>query len=231
MPTSKNRLVAPPRRDLSSRRLRRGGLLRFAAALLTTALLGTVLLGLSLLPQELSGFWVRSQIRSEALPFFATDRIGDQSVTPCFTPAQACANLIVDILNHAQSQIRVQAYGFTSLPILSALVSAERRGVNVAVILDKSDDQVLSARSGGAEYVAGAGIPVFIDRPPGIAHNKVIVIDKHIVVTGSFNFTGAAEYRNVENVTTIDSPRVASQFLSNWESRRAVSTPFIDGRR
>lgn len=102
----------------------------------------------------------------------------------------------------------------------------------MVVILDKSDDRASSGRGGsGAEFVAHAGIPVFIDYRPAIAHNKVIVVDKHIVVTGSYNVTAAAEHRNTENVTVVDSPKVADQFLSNWQSRLVVSRPFVDGDR
>ena len=151
------------------------------------------------------------------------------SVTTCFTPAQACADLIVSILDHAQSQIRLQAYGFTSSPILAALVAAKQRGVDVGVILDKSDERASSAS--GADYVARAGIPVFIDYQPAIAHNKVIVVDRHTVITGSYNFTAAAERKNTENVTIIASSEVASRFLSNWESRRAVSRLFANSDR
>jgi phosphatidylserine/phosphatidylglycerophosphate/cardiolipin synthase-like enzyme len=97
----------------------------------------------------------------------------------------------VRILEKAQSQIRLQAYGFTSSPILTALVAAKQRGVDVGVILDKSDERASSAS--GADYVARAGIPVFIDYQPAIAHNKVIVVDRHTVITGSYNFTAAAE--------------------------------------
>ena len=136
--------------------------------------------------------------------------------------------MIVSILDHAQSQIRLQAYGFTSLPILTALVSAKHRGVDVVVILDKSDDRASSGRSGsGAEFVARAGIPVFIDYRPAIAHNKVIVIDRHMVVTGSYNFTAAAEHRNTENATIIDSSEVVNRFFCNLESRLAVYRLFV----
>jgi len=99
----------------------------------------------------------------------------------------------------------------------------------VVVILDKSEERVSPGRGpSGAEFVARAGIPVFIDYRPAIAHNKVIIVDKHIVVTGSYNFTSAAERRDTENVTVIRSPEIASRFLSNWESRQAVSRVFVD---
>ena len=40
-------------------------------------------------------------------------------------------------------------------------------------------------------------------------HNKVIIIDDRIVVTGSYNFTYFAENRNDENVLIIHSPEIA----------------------
>jgi phosphatidylserine/phosphatidylglycerophosphate/cardiolipin synthase-like enzyme len=61
----------------------------------------------------------------------------------------------------------------------------------------------------GATLVAHAEIPVWIDRPSGIAHNKVIVIDRRLVVGGSMNYTRSAASRNVENVTFTESPKVA----------------------
>ena len=100
----------------------------------------------------------------------------------------------------------MQAYSFTSPPILSALVSAKGRGLDVAVILDKSNDRSgEKSRYSGATFVAHAGIPVFIDHQPAIAHNKIVIIDRHLVITGSYNFTRSAERRNAENVTFIDS--------------------------
>jgi phospholipase D len=209
---SNNRLVAPRRRDLSSRSLRRRHLSRSAVPLAGIALLSTVVLGLGLLSLEFPAVWTRQQVQTERFSSPAPIETPSPSVTTCFTPAQACAKLIVSLLDHAQSQIRLQAYGFTSLPILTALVSAKGRGVDVVAILDKSDERASSG--GAAGFVVRAGIPVFIDYRPAIAHNKVIVVDKHIVVTGSYNFTAAAEHRDAENITVIDSAEVASRFLS-----------------
>jgi phosphatidylserine/phosphatidylglycerophosphate/cardiolipin synthase-like enzyme len=145
-------------------------------------------------------------------------------VNSCFTPAQTCGDSIVTKINEARSEIRVQAYGFTSPPILSALAC----GLDVAVILDKSNDRAgEKSRYSGATFVARAGIPVFIDYRPAIAHNKIIIIDHHLVITGSYNFTRRAP-RNAENVTFIDSTEVASRFLSNWNARHAVSRAYVD---
>lgn len=138
----------------------------------------------------------------------------------CFTPAERCDLRIADEIAHARDTIRVQAYGFNSTVILPALAAARARGVDVAVILDRTDEH---GKRVGAEAMRAAGVPVWIDTPPGIAHMKAIVIDGRRVIAGSFNFTNAAQRRNVEDVILLDDPALAARFLRNWEDRRAVS--------
>jgi phosphatidylserine/phosphatidylglycerophosphate/cardiolipin synthase-like enzyme len=132
----------------------------------------------------------------------------------CFTPTEQCEGRIVAEIDRARSAIRVQAYGFTSLPIIHALQRAAKRGVEVLAILDKVNERKYS----GATLLESAGIPVWIDFEPTIAHNKIIVIDGHLVIGGSYNFTAAAEKRNAENVTFTDSREIAKQFSANWDS-------------
>lgn len=146
-------------------------------------------------------------------------------VSTCFTPAQNCEPKIVAAIDGATSSIRVQAYGFTSLPIVHALQRAEARGVEVMAILDK----VNARKYSGATLLVAAGIPVWIDDKPAIAHNKIIVIDDRLTIGGSFNYTASAERRNAENVTFIDSQAVAAEFKANWEGRLDASTPIDDG--
>ena len=144
-------------------------------------------------------------------------------VSACFVPAESCTLTIADAIDAARSEVRVQAYGFTSPPVLKALADAKRRGVDVAVILDRSNQE---GRYTGATFMAHAGVPVWIDTAEGIAHSKVIVIDRRLVIGGSFNYTLSADARNVENVTFIDSPEVAAWFLKAWDSRRAEALAF-----
>ena len=57
----------------------------------------------------------------------------------------------------------------------------------------------------------------------GIAHNKVMIIDKKKVITGSFNFTKSADTRNAENVLLIDDANIAAQYFLNWHNRKQES--------
>jgi phospholipase D len=141
-------------------------------------------------------------------------------VDTCFVPAERCAPRIVAAIDAARESIRVQAYGFTSPPILEALAAAHRRGVDVQVIVDRS---AVERRYHGATEVAKAGIPIWIDFAPVIAHTKAIIIDGTLVIGGSFNYSQAAAQRNVEDVTFTQSRDIARRFLANWEQRRALS--------
>lgn len=67
-----------------------------------------------------------------------------------------------------------------------------------------------------------AGIHAFADATSGLAHSKVMVIDRHITITGSYNFTQAAQDRNVENLVLIEDEEVANQFARQWFSRYMV---------
>ena len=50
-----------------------------------------------------------------------------------------------------------------------------------------------------------AGIPTCIDDKHAIAHNKIMIIDKAMVIAGSFGFTKAAEEKNSENLLVLSS--------------------------
>ena len=132
-----------------------------------------------------------------------------------FSPHGGCTEAVVENLNKATNSVLVQAYSFTSAPIAQALVAAEKRGVKVQVILDKSQR---TEKYSSADFVAHAGIPTFIDAKHAIAHNKIMVIDGKTILTGSFNFTKAAESNNAENLLVIQDVALAKKYTENWQS-------------
>ena len=140
-----------------------------------------------------------------------------------FSPHGGCTEEVVKELAAAKERVLVQAYSFTSQPIARALAEAHRRGVKVAVILDKSQRREHYAAAG---LLTRAGVPVEIDAAHAIAHNKVMVIDRKTVLTGSFNFTESAEERNAENLLVVQDAALAAQYAKNWEAHRAHSTPY-----
>jgi phosphatidylserine/phosphatidylglycerophosphate/cardiolipin synthase-like enzyme len=131
-----------------------------------------------------------------------------------FSPHGGCTDAIIKELNKAKNTILVQAYSFTSAPIAKALLNAHKRGVKVEVVLDKSQR---TEKYSSATFLFNNGIPVKIDAKHAIAHNKVMIIDGGTVITGSFNFTKAAEERNAENLLIIHDKKMASFYTKNWQ--------------
>ncbi|MHB9147532.1 MAG: phospholipase D-like domain-containing protein, partial [Candidatus Amoebophilus sp.] len=71
------------------------------------------------------------------------------------------------------------------------------------------------------------GIIIFIDKVPGVAHNKVMVIDDKYVLTGSYNWTHNAEYKNAENLLLIYDKHTNRIYRQNWEQRVQQSTNYL----
>jgi phosphatidylserine/phosphatidylglycerophosphate/cardiolipin synthase-like enzyme len=141
----------------------------------------------------------------------------------CFTPGDQCADHLIAVLDAAKLSIRVQAYSFTAKEIADALIRARIRGVDVVVILDKSQTR---ERFSMIDEMKDGGILVYIDECCAIAHNKVMIIDERTVVTGSYNFTKSAEVRNAENMLIIDDPALAARYLANWQNHRQGSDAY-----
>jgi phospholipase D len=146
--------------------------------------------------------------------------VPESRIRLCFTPPQGCASLIADEINNSTDSIYMQAYGLTHPGIVYALIEAKKRGVDVWVLLDKSNE---TQKYSKMHELKAAGIEVSIDKVSGIAHNKVIILDKHKVVSGSFNFTTSADTRNAENVLIIDDENIASHYLQNWLDRAVAN--------
>ena len=140
-----------------------------------------------------------------------------------FSPHGGCTESIIKQIDNAKSEILVQAYSFTSTPIAKSLLEAHKRGVRVEVILDKSQK---TQNYSSATFLANSKIPTFIDSNHAIAHNKVMIIDGNTVITGSFNFTKAAESKNAENLLIIKSDEIAKIYIDNWNNHKDHSEPY-----
>ncbi len=143
-----------------------------------------------------------------------------------FVPGDDITQNIVDHINAAKKSIYIQAYGWSSNNILNSVKSAAAREVKIFIILDKSN--VGKYRNKSQSYfmqdLLKLGVNILIDSR-SIAHNKVMIIDESIVITGSFNFTESANRRNVENVIFLYSKDAANRYLNNWHNREKCSTP------
>ena len=159
------------------------------------------------------------------LPFiFAISVLADPSdVSVYFSPNGGCTEAIVKELGNTKSNILIQAYSFTSAPIAKAVVDAHKRGVDVAVILDKSQR---TEKYSEADFLAHAGIRTLIDAKHDKAHNKIMILDGSTVITGSFNFSKSAETSNSENLLIIHRSVLAERYTKNWHEHEGHSEPY-----
>ncbi|MBP8231545.1 MAG: hypothetical protein KAY22_04500 [Rhizorhabdus sp.] len=135
--------------------------------------------------------------------------------------------MIANLILRAEFEILIQAYSFTSKRIAGALAAVRRRGITVRVILDGSNRHDPFSVAG---ILARAGVTVLSDDQVAIAHNKIIVVDRAAVLTGSANFTPSAQHRNAENVLLVHGDRkLAAAYVGNWEIRAALASPLEAG--
>ena len=130
-----------------------------------------------------------------------------------FSPRGGCEAQIIWWINRANISIHVLIYSFTLDSISDALINAYNRGVDVKIVFER--DQVTKY----SEYqkLKAAGVPVRNDTNPGLMHNKVMIIDGKIVLTGSFNWSVSAERRNNENLIVIRSIYVARVYEEEFD--------------
>jgi len=142
-----------------------------------------------------------------------------------FSPKGGCEAALVAELKKARKEILVQAYSFTADPLTYSLVEAKKRGVNVDVVLDKSNEV---ERFTDLNILLENGLHPLIDSEHAIAHNKVMIIDQKVVVTGSFNFTNQAESQNAENMLIIKGhPELVTKYRNNFFVHKQHSKPAV----
>ncbi len=139
-----------------------------------------------------------------------------------FAPDDHPAQAVTAAVASARDQIEFLAFSFTSSAIAQALAERVQAGVNVRGVMEA--DQVNSL---GSQYdpLRNAGVDVRLDGNPGLLHDKVIIIDRSIVITGSYNFSLSAETTNDENLVVIRSKAVAEWFEDEFERLYADALP------
>jgi phosphatidylserine/phosphatidylglycerophosphate/cardiolipin synthase-like enzyme len=146
------------------------------------------------------------------------------SIEIAFTPDDRIDRLIVGAIDTARHEVLVQAYSFTDHSIARALLRARKRGAEVRVVADR--EQARSLPQNVLPELVGGGVEVWLDGNFQAAHNKVIIIDADAphatTITGSYNFTIAAQRGNAENVIVLrDNTPVARGYRDNWLRRKA----------
>jgi len=140
--------------------------------------------------------------------------IGEHIVETYFSPEDETIDHLLALVNGAEESVYFLAFSLTSDELAAALIAADARGVEVRGVLDAGQ----AAGNQGGEYstLRAAGIDVRLDGEEGSMHNKVLIIDGEIVVTGSYNFSANAEENNDENTLIIHDEDLAVEFTAEF---------------
>lgn len=159
------------------------------------------------LPLVLGGLLCSRALAAPACPFV-------QLETVCFRPGPiACDLVAIGLIASAKSSLEVSAFELTSASIAGAITTAKRRGVKVRVLIDQKQ-----LHEPYSKVNALTGVEVRVAALPGLMHDKTLVVDGEVVVTGSYNWTVSAERRNAENLIAMRSQCAAALYLGHFNA-------------
>jgi hypothetical protein len=127
----------------------------------------------------------------------------------CFSRVQECVPILVGLINRANISVHVAVYVFTLGEPATALVAAKRRGVDVAVVVERDNANITGSRVG---YLMSNNVTVVLDGNRYLMHHKFMVVDGEYVAFGSYNWSLSAEDRNDEDLVVVRDRWLAQLF-------------------
>lgn len=167
----------------------------------------------------------------------------NSSLTIQFSPTSASRytwddsvnGLIGRTLDRARSSIDLALFVFSDQPLSNTLEQRHQSGVEIRALIDSGfayrnysealDMLGTALASDRCVYEAGNrpwGAPITTvgtaQMPDGdVLHHKFGVIDQHLVITGSQNWSAAANHSNDENLIIIENATVAAHFQREFD--------------
>ncbi|HZT08122.1 MAG TPA: phospholipase D-like domain-containing protein [Chloroflexota bacterium] len=137
-----------------------------------------------------------------------------------FSPEDKPATHVIRWIGSARQQIHFMAFSFTHDGIGDAMLERARAGVSVGGVFEAEDSET---RASEFPRMKEAGLDVLQDGNPWRMHHKVIIIDEHVSLFGSFNFSASANRANDENLLVVDDPGLASALEAEYQRVRATA--------
>lgn len=128
-----------------------------------------------------------------------------------FSPGDDLRSVVATVIESATAEIRIQAWQLTCPVILDALLTSPAR-IEVAVSQDKRSYSAMRP------LMTAAQVKVYCD-PNRKNHNKTIVVDRRILLTGSLNFLYGSG-RHDENVVVTSRRALVDAYWKDLEAKR-----------
>ncbi|MEB3161169.1 MAG: phospholipase D-like domain-containing protein [Synechocystis sp.] len=180
-------------------------------------------------------------------------KIGDTNVVVKFSPdrkatpfAETSNGLIARYLNQAQAKIQLALFVFSEQALANVMNQRFQQGVAVKALIDRNfafrsysegldllgvtlleNCRVEDNNQPWALATEFVGVPALPDGDK--LHHKLAVIDDRIIITGSHNWSPAANYNNDETVLILDNPAIAAHYQRELDRLYAISEFGIPG--
>ncbi len=143
-------------------------------------------------------------------------------VEPVFSPGSS--DTIRALIRSSRKSIEIEMYVFTDETLVQELADAQKRGVDVRIIIEarvesSSLDTIVAALRDGGVSVRWASTQF------ALTHAKTMIIDGKKVLVGSINFSKAAQNKNREAAAILEGKEVASYsaiFAKDWNDARMI---------
>ena len=150
--------------------------------------------------------------------------IGGRNIECYFSPSDHTTSHIIAALDSARHSIAASLLTITRSDIADAIIAKRNGGEKTRMIVDDSVDQGSQV---GFLRTNGVDLLLKPSNYTGLYHHKYGIIDgdnyhwNGAVITGSHNWTSAAENSNNENLLVIHDPAIANQYLQEFAQRYA----------
>lgn len=135
-----------------------------------------------------------------------------------FSPDEDCEAVLIAFVQSAKISVRLADYSFNLQSLTDTLIAQYAAGIDVQLVLDKSQAAGSSERPIVAELRA-AGVPLVVGTSDKhrILHSKFLVVDGIAVLSGSYNFTHTASLEN-NYFDIAHNPLRAQAFTDAWQT-------------
>lgn len=135
-----------------------------------------------------------------------------------FTSQSSVARAIERLLLETRVSVDAALYRITNPRLARALGKAQDRGLRIRLLVDRNKYQETAATR---ELLAKNALPfqaIYGRKEKGSKlHHKFAVLDRHIVLTGSYNWTIDSEERNFDHMLILRDPNLVQAYQQEFE--------------
>ncbi|MFA5805223.1 MAG: phospholipase D-like domain-containing protein [Melioribacteraceae bacterium] len=145
--------------------------------------------------------------------------IGGKHVESYFSPSDRTTSFIGKTIGKAKKSVNASLLTFTRRELADSVISLHKRGGKTRIITDNNTDT-----GNQFSYLQSNGVDIILKVGSGLLHHKYAIVDGEsgetpYLITGSHNWSSAAENSNDENTVIIQDNLIANLYLQEFTAR------------